>query len=313
MLSRRRLLPSLSLPAFAFAQEPPVRNATPAARDLLSQTKWVNPPTAPLPTGMVHRTYASKALGKEVGYCLYLPPSYNAGGKRYPVIYNLHGAGGNELHGLEEARLLDKGIREGRWPEMILVMPNGGKATFYKDSHDGKWPAETMLIRELLPLVDVQLRTIPTRSGRAIEGFSMGGRGATRLAMKYPDLFCSLFNQAGNVMHTYEAYDAGKPRVYPMSYLGLDRARFADNDSYKLLEKNLDKIKGRMRIQVWCGTRDTGHLGTVREYHQALLRHGVDHTYMEIEGLEHKRTEMIARYAPIWFDYHVESFRRASA
>jgi hypothetical protein len=32
---------------------------------------------------------------------------------------------------------------------------------------------------------------------------------------------------------------------------------------------------------------------------------------MEIEGLEHRRTEMVARYAPIWFDYHVESFRRA--
>lgn len=314
MISRRCLLGSLALPGLAYAQKPGVSNATQSIVDRLADTKWVNRPSAALPKGVVHRTYASKALGKEVGYCLYLPPSYQSeAGKRYPVIYNLHGAGGNELHGFEEARLLDKGIREGRWPEMILVMPNGGKATFYKDSHDGKWPAETMLIRELLPMVDAQLRTVPARSGRAIEGFSMGGRGATRLAMKYPELFCSLFNQAGNVMHTYDAYDAGRPGEYPMFYLGLDRARFADNDTYKLLEKNLAKIKGRMRIQVWCGTRDDGHLGTVREYHQALLRHGVDHTYMEIEGLEHKRTEMIARYESIWFDYHVESFRRASA
>ena len=115
----------------------------------LLETKWVNPPPPGLlPVGVSHHTRRSKALGKDVGYCLYLPPSYDRSpGKRYPVIYNLHGAGGNELHGFEEARALEKGIRDGRWPEMILVLPNGGKTTFYKDSHDGKWPAETMLMR----------------------------------------------------------------------------------------------------------------------------------------------------------------------
>ena len=96
-------------------------------------------------------------------------------------------------------------------------------------------------------------------------------------------------------------------------YMGPDRARYIDNDSYLLLNKNLAHIKDKLRIQVWCGTRDDGHLGTVRQYHAALLAAGVDHTYMEIEGLAHARTEMIRRYESIWFDYHVESFRRAGA
>jgi hypothetical protein len=98
---------------------------------------------------------------------------------------------------------------------------------------------------------------------------------------------------------------------YPDSYLGQDKKRYIDDDAYLNLKKNLDRIKGRLRIQMWCGTKDPGHLGTVREFHKAMMDAGVDHTYMEIEGLEHKRTEMVSRYQAIWFDYHVESLRQA--
>jgi endo-1,4-beta-xylanase len=260
----------------------------------------------------MHKVFFSKALNRDVGYLVYLPPDYeSAAGKRYPVIYNLHGAGGNELHGLEEAKILEEEIRGGTVPPMIMAMPNGGTATLYQDSHDGKWPAETLLIGEFIPMIDQTYRTIATRAGRAIEGFSMGGRGSTRLAMKYPEMFCSLFNQSGNVMHTSEEFQPSDPAS--IWYLGPDKQRYVDNDAYLLLKKNLDKIKGRMRIQMWCGTQDPDHLGTVRQFHQALLDAGVDHTYMEIEGLAHKRTEMVARYRKIWFDYHVESFRRSGA
>jgi endo-1,4-beta-xylanase len=191
-------------------------------------------------------------------------------------------------------------------------MPNGGKSGFYKDSYDGKYMGETTIIRELIPHIDATYRTIASRAGRCIEGFSMGGRGSTRLALKYPDMFCSLFNQSGNVMHIADLYDPGKPDTYPNFYLGPDKARYIDNDPYLLLKKNVDRIKGKLRIQVWCGTQDSGHVPTVRDFHKALLDTGVDHTYMEIEGLAHKRAEMIARYQGIWFDYHVESLRRAA-
>jgi len=50
-----------------------------------------------------------------------------------------------------EARVLQEGIVAGKWPPMILVMPNGGRSNFHQDSADGKWPAETMIIKELIP------------------------------------------------------------------------------------------------------------------------------------------------------------------
>src|SRR5262245_55950831 len=73
----------------ADAPDPATRNA---------RTKWVNEPKpGTLPTGVTHRTFFSKALHGDVGYCIYLPPGYEAEtSRRYPVIYNLHGAGGNE-------------------------------------------------------------------------------------------------------------------------------------------------------------------------------------------------------------------------
>ena len=92
-----------------------------------------------------------------------------------------------------------------------------------------------------------------------------------------------------------------------------DPERLRENDSYVLLEKNLEKIRGKLRIQIACGTKDDTHLTTVREFHQALVKHGVDHTYIEIEGLNHNPKHMIAGFRPIWFDYHVESLRQAAA
>jgi endo-1,4-beta-xylanase len=294
------------------AQEPKAKKGPAKQRD--NRTVWVNKPSAGLlPTGVSHHVYPSASMGHDVGYCIYLPPDYEQETpRRYPVIYNLHGAGGDETRGLLAAEVLHEGILAKRWPEMILVFPNGGKTTLYKDSYDGKAMAETTVIKELIPHIDMTYRTIAARHGRCIEGFSMGGRGSTRLALKYPDMFCSLFNQAGNVYHVSDLFDAPPNDDY-RQHLGPDKQRYIDNDPYLLLQKNLDRIKGRLRIQIWCGTQDDGHLPSVREFHAALLKAGVDHTYFEIEGLAHERPKMINQYRAIWFDYHVESLRRAAA
>jgi S-formylglutathione hydrolase FrmB len=139
----------------------------------------------------------------------------------------------------------------------------------------------------------------------------MGGRGALRLTMKYPQLFCSLFCQAGNVPRTLAGYDPGKPNEYPNNYLGPEQANFADNDAFELLKKNRDQI-AQLRIQIACGTQDREHIVTIRDFHQALLDVDIDHTYIEYEELKHQRTLMIERYQKTWFDYHVESMRRAA-
>lgn len=290
----------------------------PAAAHEASIT-WVNKLKSgkEMPSGVSHQTFESELVGEAVGYCIYLPPGYDAEASdtRYPVIYNLHGNGGNtEFHSFEDVAVLHEGIVAGKWPPMIMVLPNGGQSTFYKDSHDGTLPLETMFITELIPHIDETYQTIASGKGRCIEGFSMGGRGALRLAVKYPTMFCSLFCQAGNVPRTLQRFDNADAYTDVIGgYLGPDREAYQENDAFLLLEKNLKTIKNSLRILMACGTKDGGHLPTIRDFHDHLVEHKVDHTYIELEGLAHKRTEMIERMKPIWFDYHVESLRLAAS
>jgi hypothetical protein len=86
--------------------------------------------------GLRHATFHSAAFRCDVGYCIYLPPGLH-GGKctgratgRLPVIYNLHGAGGNEFHSFYDVKALHEGIVDGRYPPTIMVLPNGGFTWF---------------------------------------------------------------------------------------------------------------------------------------------------------------------------------------
>lgn len=303
------LAPACGKAVAAEAKKPAKSNQT------NSDDMWVaKPQPASLPANVTHHTYRSAAMKRDVGYCIYLPPGYAQDTtRRYPVIYHLHGAGGNETRTVHNAEVLHAGVLAGKWPEFIMVFPNGGRATMYQDSADGRFPAETTFVKELLPHIDTTYRTIADRKGRCIEGFSMGGRGSTHLAMRHPQLFCSLFNQSGNVYHAFELAKTVSPNEWPVNYLGTDSAHLMANDPFANLTKNLAAIKANLRIQVACGTADDGHLPTVREYHAALTKAGVEHTYWEVEGLDHNQRKMIEGRRDTWFDFHVESLRQAGA
>jgi S-formylglutathione hydrolase FrmB len=191
----------------------------------------------------------------------------------------------------------------GKLPNIIMVFPNGGRSTMYQDSGDGRFMAETMMIHELIPHIDATYRTLADRKARCIEGFSMGGRGSTNLAMKHPQMFGSLFNQSGNVYHVS---DSSK---LPNAYLGDDPERLRANDAFLNLKKNLDFIKANLRIQVACGTADPEHLVSVREFHQALTEAGMPHSYFEVEGLDHNQKKMIDGRKATWFDFQIESLK----
>ncbi len=307
LLSFFRLAISLNI-AFLVVSTVATAEAKEKAKSKSNQTNtddmWVTDPVPELPDGVSHHSYRSDSMKRDVGYCIYLPPSYaNDKTRRYPVIYHLHGAGGNECKSIYSASVLHEGIWTGRWPEMIMVFPNGGRSTMYQDSGDGRFMGETNIVKELIPHIDASYRSVPDRSGRCIEGFSMGGRGSTHLAMKFPQLFCSLFNQSGNVYHVS---DASK---LPNEYLGNDATRLEANDPYLNLKKNLTYIRERLRIQVACGTQDPDHLVTVREYHAALTELGAPHDYFEVEGLDHNQKSMINGRKDDWFRFHVDSLK----
>jgi enterochelin esterase-like enzyme len=157
------------------------------------EVKWVNPEIKEMP-GLVHHVLQSKSLGHEVGYVVWTPPGYyGEKGKKYPVIYFLHGAGGNEsADAASFSGWVKKAIDEGALPPVICVYPNGGMSGY-------RGEVESMIIDELIPLIDKNFKTKASAKSRALAGFSMGGSGSVYLVMKHPELFCAAASMGGGI------------------------------------------------------------------------------------------------------------------
>ncbi|QQR90123.1 MAG: hypothetical protein IPJ88_18605 [Myxococcales bacterium] len=170
---------------------------------------------------MARYCFTSPSMNRPVAFVAYTPPDYESSNQDYPVIYFLHGISGQEWNYLgwfsdnSSNELLTKenlySLIEGTASvsaladKAIVVFANGGRkdatasaeALFYSDQGDYK--SETMIMTELIPFVDSKFRTVASRAGRAIEGFSMGGHGSLRLAMTYPACFASAVSYAAGL------------------------------------------------------------------------------------------------------------------
>ena len=184
ILTTAALLPLLwLLPASAAAAGAPEAKPDP------STWKWNDPKDLGI-SGLRHGTIESASMRRTVGFNVYLPPQYGSEpGRRFPVAYFLHGSTGTESSDAGLARRVHAEILAGRIAPVIYVFPNGGAESYYRDWPDGTVMAETLLIRELLPWIDGHYRTMDRPGARGICGFSMGGVGAIRMALKHPELF----------------------------------------------------------------------------------------------------------------------------
>lgn len=142
-------------------------------------------------------SYESAAMGRRVQFNVYLPPTYlRTTARRFPVVYMLHGFNGSNIEW--EARdmdaVIDRLIADQGIEPSIVVFPDGDSG-WYVDTSAGNF--RSMIVRELVPLVDRAYRTIPDREHRGISGVSMGGQGAFTIALTFPDLFSSIASHIG--------------------------------------------------------------------------------------------------------------------
>lgn len=145
-------------------------------------------------------TFSTPALNAPARVRILLPVGYDAeAGRRYPVVYLLHGAGGTASDWTEQGDAEAATAKLG----VIVVMPDGGQFGGYVDwfaagrAAPQQW--ETFHLDELVPWVDAHLRTRPGRSGRAVVGLSMGGGGAMTYAALHPDRFLAAASFSGEL------------------------------------------------------------------------------------------------------------------
>jgi len=271
----------------------------------LPEISWVNEFTSSIP-GVAHCTYFSDSMKREIGYAVYVPPGYglNPGPaaaankkERYPVIYWLHGKGGDESMGFD-IRLFaffHQAVIEGKIRPALVVCPNCGSYSMFCDSYDKTIMGETILIKELIPLIDATYKTIAGRSGRAIEGFSMGGFGAIKSAVKFPEMFSSVVTY-GASMHDLDSVSSGRPEVFERMF-GARNDYFQQNSPYILAEKNAALIRKNLKLKFINGTLDftlqnnlklNSRLDTLSINYDFKILDGYKHIpipYYEAEGL----------------------------
>ncbi len=213
--------------------------------------------------------FFSPALQKACSMNVILPDR-QAGAGPFPVFYLLHGL--SDDHTIWARRTSIERYLEGL--PLIVVMPDGGRS-FYCDAVEG--PAyETHIVQDVIGFVDRFLNAIPSREGRVIGGLSMGGYGAIKLALKFPNLFCSAASHSGALAYTRRPELISEfRRVFGPSY------RDGKDCTFRLAE-TVDRFL-LPAIRIDCGV-DDGLLGENRAFHEHLKALQIPHEYEEFPG-----------------------------
>lgn len=163
---------------------------------------------------------------------IYLPPGYDTSDQKYPCIYYLHGftTDHNEYINLKMSELFDEAIEEGKIRQFILVVPdsyNKFKGSFYTNSEEGgKWA--DYIASDVVNYIDENYRTIQDRNSRGICGHSMGGNGALKISMLYPDIFGSVYALSPSVLGWSAEFNTDNPSFEIISKAKKEEDIFSD-------------------------------------------------------------------------------------
>jgi enterochelin esterase family protein len=252
-----------------------------------------------MPHGSVtRRWYESPGNGRDRRLTVYTPPGYETSKDKYPVLYLLHGAGGDEEAWItlgRAAQIMDNLIAQGKVKPMIVVMPNGNVSQeaapgeesrgYYKpqfmvpNTMDGKYE-ETF--QDIIKFIEGAYRVKAEKSNRAIAGLSMGGFHSLHISRYYPNTF---------------------------DYVGLFSAAILPNqDVSSKVYQNIDetlaqqKKNGYKLYWIGCGKTDFLYKNNL-DYKQKLDKLGLKYVFRESEGGHTWRNWRVylSEFAPLLF------------
>jgi S-formylglutathione hydrolase FrmB len=222
-------------------------------------------------------TIPSAAMNKSLDATVVLPDQYAQGNaaNRFPVIYVLHGSGGDYTDWTANSHI---GKLADRY-HVILVMPDGGHESWYIDSPvNPRSRYETYVGTEVVAYIDGHFRTIATKQARAITGLSMGGFGALHIALERPDQFGAAGSISGAVDPRGCEDEPGIAKVFG------DPARDADFwNSAAIVENARTLGNAHIALTIDCGVNDS-LVESNRTLHERLVELGVPHDYAERPG-----------------------------
>lgn len=217
-------------------------------------------------------TFTTTYLGGDKGkYTIYLPYDYEEAaqaGKKYPVLYLLHGmwSHNNEWH--EKGKVqetTDNAVRGGLLSDMIVVMPNAYDS-FYVDGYMQGINYESFFWNDLKPHIEKTYPISTERELTAIAGLSMGGFGCTYYAFTHPEEFFLCYEMSG-------AVEGMGTQLVPSLKMIFEREGYTSEDFESLPTYIMD-----------CGTEDSMCLYANINTHYYLESVGYPHEYILRSG-----------------------------
>jgi enterochelin esterase-like enzyme len=228
---------------------------------------------------VTRRWYSSTGLDMTRRITIYTPPGYEDSKTDYPVLYLLHGAGGDEEAWMELGRcaqIMDNLIAQGKAEPMIVVMPNGnvsllaapgeGKRGYYKPQFMEKGTmngAYEGAFMDIVNFIEGSYRVKGDKAHRAVAGLSMGGYHSLHISRYYPN--------------TFDYVGLFSPAILPNQNVNSEVYQDIDG-TLKTQMENAYKL-------YWIGIGKTDFLyKNVTAYRDKLEAMGMPHTYVESEG-----------------------------
>ncbi len=232
----------------------------------------------------IEARHDSKLLAREVSYRIILPADYKKSEKkRFAVIYLLHGRGGNYKDWTNLTKITEYSLPY----NFIIVMPDGGKDSWYADNVNlPNQNYESYFIKELVPEIDAKYRTLAERQNRIVAGLSMGGYGAVKFGLKYPEKFVLAGSYSGAMDAVVKTQNYKHLIKSVADVFGEENSQARkDNDIFKIInEASAEKIKEFPFLFVDCGTEDH-QFQSNRDFVALLTDKKVPHEYRQKPGV----------------------------
>lgn len=231
----------------------------------------------------------STVLNQEMNYTVLLPANYAADTLHYPVIYLLHGYGGDEnswLNRCDVEHIMDSLTRIDAVPASIIIMPEA-RNSYYIDDYLHRFKMGTYFIQEFIPSIENQYRVAHGSQNRLIAGLSMGGYGAVILSMKNPGMFGTCISLSGAVRTdsilvglTQKTFERYYSPLLGDSLKGIDRitSHWLQHSPYHLMNDSLATFYQQQRWYFDCGMYDF-LLPANEALHQLFLNYTIPHEY----------------------------------
>lgn len=224
--------------------------------------------------------FQSTSLGREMKYRVLLPASYDQGDTRYPVLYLLHGLYGNYKNWTDNTAVQ----KYASGMDLIIAMPDGEDSWYTNWSTDPKQKFEDYMVKDFIAEVESKYRTTPTRETRYIAGLSMGGYGALKFSIRYPQLF-SIAGSFSGALNAPTTLQSEKP-VYALQLLRVygrngNKTR-SENDISRLI--STAKPASLPYLYLTCG-EDDYFVSPNRQFVSNLPSLKVRYEYHELPGV----------------------------